>query len=86
LIEHGVAAPAVAAGAGGTYAWAGGNDDGESQATGTGGDRARAAALAAHLGGVTANAVERDSETAVFVPEHQIGAPIALPAPAGQRF
>ncbi len=56
----GVAAIAVAAG-GGTYAYAGGGDDGEGTATGPGADRARQAALA-HLGGGTANAVERDNE------------------------
>lgn len=56
----GVAVLAVAAG-GGAYAYAGGGDDGEGTATGPGADRARQAALA-HLGGGTANAVERDNE------------------------
>lgn len=56
----GVAVLAVAAG-GGAYAYAGAGDDGEGTATGPGADRARQAALA-HLGGGTANAVERDSE------------------------
>ncbi len=56
----GVAVMAVAAG-GGTYAYAGGGDDGEGTATGPGADRARQAALT-HLGGGTANAVERDNE------------------------
>jgi hypothetical protein len=51
---------AVAAG-GGAYAWAGAGDDGDVNVTGPGADRARQAALA-HLGGGTANAVERDSE------------------------
>lgn len=56
----GIAVVALAAG-GGTYAWAGGGDDGDVNVTGPGADRARQAALA-HLGGGTANAVERDSE------------------------
>jgi hypothetical protein len=56
----GVAVVAVAAG-GGAYAYAGGGDDGEGTATGPGADRARQAALV-HLGGGTANAVERDNE------------------------
>jgi hypothetical protein len=50
---------AVAVG-GGAYAWAGG-DDGEGTATGPGADRARQAALA-HVGGGTANEVERGDE------------------------
>ena len=56
----GMAVAAIAAG-GGAYAWAGGGDDGDVNVTGPGADRARQAALA-HLGGGTANAVERDSE------------------------
>jgi hypothetical protein len=60
----GIAVVAVAAG-GGAYAYAGGGDDGEGKATGPGADRARAAALA-HLGGGTANAVERDDEEAAW--------------------
>jgi uncharacterized membrane protein YkoI len=59
-IAIGVAVVAVAAG-GGAYAYAGGGDDGEGTATGPGADRARQAALT-HLGGGTANAVERDNE------------------------
>jgi uncharacterized membrane protein YkoI len=59
-IAIGVIALAAVAG-GGTYAYAGGADDGDNQVTGPGADRARAAALA-HVGGGTANAVERDSE------------------------
>ena len=56
-----VAAVALALALGGAaWAVAGGGDDGAS-ATGPGAERARAAALA-HLGGGTANAVERDSE------------------------
>jgi hypothetical protein len=52
---------AVAAALGGSaWAIAGGGDDNGS-ATGPGADRAKAAAVA-HLGGGTANAVERDSE------------------------
>jgi hypothetical protein len=60
----GIAVVAVAA-AGGAYAYAGGGDDGEGNATGPGADRARAAAVA-HLGGGTANAVERDDEEAAW--------------------
>lgn len=60
LIAIGAAVVAVAAG-GGAYAWAGGGDDGEGTATGPGADRARQAALA-HLGGGTANEVERGDE------------------------
>jgi hypothetical protein len=56
----GIAVVAVAAG-GGAYAYAGAGDDGEGNATGPGADRARAAALA-HLGGGTANEVERGDE------------------------
>jgi len=59
-----IAVAAVAAG-GGAYAYAGGGDDGEGTATGPGADRARAAAVA-HLGGGTANAVERDDEEAAW--------------------
>ena len=55
----GTAAAGLALG-GAAWALAGGGDD-EGSATGPGADRARAAALA-HLGGGTANAVERDSE------------------------
>lgn len=55
----------LAAGGGGTAIALGGGgdkgDDGERQATGSGADRAREAALAITKGG-TANAVERDSE------------------------
>jgi hypothetical protein len=61
LIAVGVAAALVVGGAGAAFAVAGGGDDGESQATGPGADRARAAALVAVPGG-TANAVERDGE------------------------
>ena len=60
LIAIGAAVVAVAAG-GGAYAWAGGGDDGEGTATGPGAYRARQAALA-HLGGGTANEVERGDE------------------------
>ena len=60
ILAIGVAAFAVAAG-GGAYAYAGGGDDGEGNATGPGADRARQAALA-HLGGGTANEVERGDE------------------------
>ena len=60
LLAIGVAVVAVAAG-GGAYAYAGGGDDGEGTATGPGADRARQAALA-HLGGGTANEVERGDE------------------------
>jgi|GEM_PF-1313594 len=58
----GVVLAAVALG-GGAYAWAGGGggDDGEGKATGPGADRARRAAVA-HLGGGTANEVERGDE------------------------
>jgi hypothetical protein len=59
LLAIGAAAVAVAVG-GGAYAWAGG-DDGEGTATGPGADRARQAALA-HVGGGTANEVERGDE------------------------
>jgi len=55
----GIALVAVAVG-GGAYAYAGG-DDGEGNATGPGADRARRAAVA-HLGGGTANEVERGDE------------------------
>ena len=58
-IAVGAAVLAVAAG-GGAYAFAGAGDD-EGTATGPGANQARAAALA-HLGGGTANAVERDNE------------------------
>jgi hypothetical protein len=60
LLAIGVAAAAVALG-GGAYAWAGGGDDGEGNATGPGADRARQAAVT-HLGGGTANEVERGDE------------------------
>lgn len=60
ILAIGVAAFAVAAG-GGAYAYAGGGDDGEGNATGPGADRARQAALT-HLGGGTANEVERGDE------------------------
>ena len=55
---------AVAAG-GGAYAWAGAGDDGDENYTGPGANQARQAALA-HLGGGTANAVERDDEDAAW--------------------
>ena len=58
-IAVGAAVLAVAAG-GGAYAYAGAGDD-EGTATVPGANQARAAALA-HLGGGTANAVERDNE------------------------
>jgi uncharacterized membrane protein YkoI len=51
----------LAAAGGGTAIAVSGDDDGEPQATGSGADRAREAALAITKGG-TANAVERDSE------------------------
>lgn len=54
----GAAVLAIAAG-GGAYAYAGAGEEG--QVAGPEADRASAAALA-HLGGGTANAVERDSE------------------------
>ena len=60
MLAIGVAVVAVAVG-GGAYAYAGGGDDGEGTATGPGADRARQAALA-HLGGGTANEVERGDE------------------------
>jgi hypothetical protein len=55
----GVAATLALGGA--AWALAGGGDDEGAGATGPGADRARAAALE-HLGGGTANAVERDDE------------------------
>ena len=65
LLIIGGAVAALAAGAGTAVAVGGGDgdrgDDGERQATGSGADRARSAALAITKGG-TANAVERDSE------------------------
>ena len=67
LIKIAAAAVAVAALALGGAAWAvaaGGDDDGPS-ATGPDADRAKAAALA-HLGGGTANAVEREDEEAAW--------------------
>lgn len=57
----GIGLAALVAAVGGGAAWAGAGDSGEGTETGPGADRARAAALA-HLGGGTANAVERDSE------------------------
>jgi hypothetical protein len=61
LLAIGIALVAVAAG-GGAYAYAGGgDDDGEGNATGPGADRARQVAVA-HLGGGTANEVERGDE------------------------
>ena len=63
LIKIAAAVTVAAAVALGGAAWAiagGGDDDGPS-ATGPGADKARAAALA-HLGGGTANAVEKDNE------------------------
>ena len=60
LLAIGIALVAVAVG-GGAYAYAGGGDDGEGNATGPGADRARQAAVA-HLGGGTANEVERGDE------------------------
>ena len=60
MLVIGVVTVAAAAG-GGAYAWAGGGDDGEGTATGPGADRARQAAVA-HLGGGTANEVERGDE------------------------
>ena len=59
FVAVGAAAAGLALG-GAAWALAGGGGD-EGRATGPGADRARAAALA-HLGGGTANAVERDSE------------------------
>jgi hypothetical protein len=60
LLAIGIALVAVAVG-GGAYAYAGGGDDGEGTATGPGADRASQAAIA-HLGGGTANEVERGDE------------------------
>jgi hypothetical protein len=60
VLAIGVAVAAVTVG-GGAYAYAGGGDDGEGTATGPGADRARHAAVA-HLGGGTANEVERGDE------------------------
>lgn len=60
LLAIGIALVMVAAG-GGAYAYAGGRDDGEGNATGPGADRARQVAVA-HLGGGTANEVERGDE------------------------
>ena len=57
----GIRLAALVAAVGGGVAWAGAGDPGEGTETGPGADRARAAALA-HLGGGTANAVERDTE------------------------
>ena len=59
-----IAVVAVVAG-GGAYAYAGGGDDGEGNYDGPGADRARAAAIA-HMGGGTANAVERNDEEAAW--------------------
>jgi hypothetical protein len=56
-----VSAVLVLALGGATWAVAGGGDDEGPSATGPGADRARTAALA-HLGGGTANSIERDSE------------------------
>ena len=62
MLAIGVALVAVAvAVGGGAYAYASGGDDGEGTATGPGADRARQAAVA-HLGGGTANEVERGDE------------------------
>ena len=55
------AAAAVLALGGAAWALAGAGDDEGPSATGPGADRARAAALA-HVGGGTANSVERDDE------------------------
>jgi len=55
------AASALAAGGVGAAIALGGGDDGDTQATGPGADRARSTALALFPGG-TANAVERDGE------------------------
>jgi hypothetical protein len=60
LIIAGAVTALVAGGTGTAIALSAG-DDGETQATGSGADQARAAALAITHGG-TANAVERDSE------------------------
>ena len=60
LLAIGVALVAVAVG-GGAYAWAGGGGDREGTATGPGADRAKQAAVA-HVGGGTANEVERGDE------------------------
>lgn len=60
MLAIGAAVVAMAVG-GGAYAWAGGGDDGEGTATGPGADRARQAALA-HVGGGSANEVERGDE------------------------
>lgn len=61
-----IAAAVVVVGAGGgAYAWAGAGDDGDENYTGPGASQARQAAVA-HLGGGTANAVERDDEDAAW--------------------
>jgi hypothetical protein len=64
LLAIGVAVVAVGVG-GGAYAYAGAGDDGDENYTGPGAAQARQAALA-HLGGGTANAVERDDEEAAW--------------------
>ena len=64
LLAIGAAVVAVGIG-GGAYAWAGAGDDGDESYTGPGVAQARQAALA-HLGGGTANAVERDDEDAAW--------------------
>jgi uncharacterized membrane protein YkoI len=62
LVIGGAVAALAAAGGGTAVAVSGdGGDDGDRQVTGSGADRARAAALAITDGG-TANSVERDSE------------------------
>ena len=67
MLAIGVALVAVAVG-GGAYAYASGGDDGEGTATGPGADRARQAAVA-HLGGGTANEVERGDEEGAWAVE-----------------
>ena len=67
MLAIGIALVAVAVG-GGAYAYAGGGDDGEGTATGPGADRASRAAVA-HLGGGTANEVERGDEEGAWEAE-----------------
>ena len=64
-IAAAVVAVAVLALGGAAWALAGGGDDDGPSATGPAAERAKAAALA-HLGGGTANAVEREDEEAAW--------------------
>jgi uncharacterized membrane protein YkoI len=61
LIAGSVAVVVALGGVGVANAVSGGSDDGDAQATGSGADKAKAAAVALIPGG-TSNAVERDSE------------------------